>query len=103
MTWLRPPDPPDDKVVGLDGKPVAAPVQPHAGVVDLLERVLADAREGKIDSVVIAYTTPEPDGTHFFKSCWEGPQITMLGSIARAQYALNCSLDKQDKGDAFND
>lgn len=91
----------DNKIVGIDGKPV----EPEAGknwaneqVIDLLEKMLADARAKKIDSIAVAYTTPEPDGMHLFQSSWAGPRITLLGSLTRCIYALNAELNGYDRG-----
>jgi len=94
----------DDKVIGLDGKPAVIPefnVRPE--VVRLLETLLAEAKAGRLCSLLACYTTPEPDGQFLYKTEWNGSQITLLGAVNRASYALNRGLDNQDKGWIGND
>lgn len=94
----------EEKIVGLDGKPVSVP-NPNVndGLVSLLEEILADVKTGKIRSAIVCYTTPAPDGELLYQTSWAGSQITLLGAINRASYALNRGLDGQDKGWIGND
>lgn len=88
------------KVVGLDGKAIAEPDDPvliDGEVVGLLEQLLNLAREGKITGVAVCYIEPDKDG-ECFKSSWKGPQMTLLGALGRAWYAMNRTLDGQDRG-----
>ena len=90
------------KIVGLDGKAVEPPGEVNAGVVDLLERILAAARKGEIDGVAVCYTSPIPgEDDHTFLSAWHGPKITLLGAMTRQLYALNKTLDYRDTGHVF--
>lgn len=90
------------KIVGLDGKPVEPPApKASSEVVSLLESLLDRARRGEIDGVAVCYTTPESGDQHLFQSCWCGPRITLLGTMARQMYALNRELDNNDGGHVF--
>lgn len=86
-----------EKVIGLDGKPVVPVAEVNHGVVTLLERLLSEARVGRVSSVAVAYTVPMQDEISF-QSDWCGPRITMLGAAARMIYAMNVTLDRQDAG-----
>lgn len=97
----------DDKIVGLDGKPLVpsgTPPNYSPAVVSLLEELLAQARAGKITSVAVSYIKPDDseDGMEFNMNGWAGRQVALLGCLARAMYALNRALDKDDKGEAGN-
>lgn len=85
------------EVIGLDGRQVEKPDNVNHGVVSLLERLLGEARAGRVSAVSVAYQTPDDDGT-LYQSDWAGPRITLLGALTRALYAMNRSLDQEDVG-----
>lgn len=86
----------DDKVISIDRRPVEETNVNH-GVVTLLERLLGEARAGRMTGVMVCYTVPDGDDI-IYKSDWSGPRLTLLGAITRCQYAMNVEFTKEDKG-----
>ena len=84
----------NDKIVGLDGKPVEdTPVEYDHGVVDLLERCLADVKQNKSHSIVIATAVPTEDG-YDIECYWHGKRLTLLGACSRIAHRINLQCDE---------
>ena len=84
----------NEKVVGLDGKPVEdTPDYDHA-VVDLLERCIADVKANKAHAILIGTIIPTDEG--YDAECyWHGKRLTLLSAASRIVHRLNQMCDEE--------
>jgi hypothetical protein len=81
-------------VVDLNGKPADVQgVDYDRGVIDLLERALAQAKSEKATGVAIVLVLPMPDHKHDNQCYWHGPQLTLLAGTVRLGYRINVEID----------
>lgn len=68
--------------------------KPVESVIELLEKILADAKAGKITAVALATTTPAGGtGTAWTGDAWVSH---LLGSVAMLQHRLTQRIDTYD-------
>ena len=67
------------------------PIKVVDSVIERLETILKEAREGKISSLAIAVV----DDEGAMNCCWSDSEDTgrLIGSVARLQHRLNLSID----------
>jgi hypothetical protein len=82
----------DQKVVGLDGKPVELATEYDTSVIDLIERALADAKQFKATSVAVLIAVPTEDGFDI-DVYWHGKRLTLLAGAGRLAHQLNARCD----------
>jgi len=82
-----------DNVVGLNGQPVEPEVPYDGGLIDILDRAIADVKSGRATGVAVILTGPDPSG--FAVDCsYQGPRLVLISGCARMAHKLNMDFDK---------
>lgn len=86
----------DDRVVGLDGKPVGSGPAVDADLVEVLESMLRDAAAGKITSFAMA-TLWNGQGVASAYHVGRGDScVTLLGAVTRLAHNVSRDMDKKE-------
>jgi hypothetical protein len=81
------------KVVDLHGAPVEAAEVPYdRGVVDVLQRALAQAMQGQVMGVACVLILPHATG-FITDGSYHGPRLSLLAGCSRLHHKLNRDLD----------
>jgi hypothetical protein len=83
-----------DNVVNLNGEPVEPNITYDGGLVDLLERAIADVKQGRCTGVGIIQIGPHATGFEIDCS-YQGPRLSLISGAMRLIYKLNKDLDRK--------
>lgn len=82
----------DEKIVGLNGQPVAPDVNYDGGLVDILERAIADVKSGYTTGIAVISCGPDPSG-YSVDCSYQGPRLVLISGAARMLHKLNKDFD----------
>ena len=83
-----------DNVVTLRGEPVQSQNEPNARVIEVLEKLLADARDGRLRAVAGALETSLNAGYFFAGSM---SPLPMIGALEMVKTILMDSAIEEDE------
>lgn len=81
--------PPELNVIENDGK---------ADIVERLERLLVDARNGRLTGVAYAALTTDNKVATSFATSDDGSKFTLLGTLDHLRHRMNTAIDRSWNG-----
>lgn len=82
----------DEKVVTLNGQPLPPELPYDPGLLDILERVIAELKHGNVTGVAVVWISGR-DQSFDVDVNYQGPRLSLMAGAARLQHRLNLALD----------
>jgi hypothetical protein len=88
-----------ENVVNLNGDPVHPELPFDGGLLDLLERAIAELKRGKMKGLAVVWVSDGETGVVDIDCSWQGPRLSLMAGAQRLAHRINLSLDENVRTD----